>query len=746
MEVTQPESSLAEDRSEKTAKALRALREKLGVRTDDERRSASEVQADIIARIFQITEEMASEQASEAQEAAQSTGKKLASLEATLVEREELVSQLQTQLSELKHDRSRLQDELHQERASAEQLRRAPCNECLELREKLGAVEDRAVAAETSASQLQEDAAEAARKIAELQSWRETAATQDEQAAKLRAEATQAEQRCGELSEALANLSDERDSLAEELATVRSDLEQQMFDSASSETRLQAELEEATEKFSAEQLRMVSIEQERDSLAEELAEASASIARLTDDTAGWETRFQSAVSAEHDKLLEAQQEIENLRQDRESLTQELSSIQAKVTQLQDQKNSEYERLTNELEESKHLAAKTQAEFEKLTSEHDKLSAKLDSLHEELTAQQAGSERDVAEREKELHSVREQLSQLVQEKQQLETSRDKLFHQLEEAHTQNEQTAARLQDAENQLGALPDQHQHSEELKKSQRKFELAQADVQKLKRENAELQEELARRPGENDQESPELISLRVERDALAARVAELEELPAQTVDEDAQQNMADLQRRFEMAVDDLRQVKYEKAQLEEKLTQASVGKVPAMDSGAMDWQSQKARLLASLESDGDEEGDEGTAPERAQEKINIQGTIEITDQIVANKDREIAELQAQLATIAEEKPQDQDIGAEICDKDEMIQAERARLKQLQTEWREKLRGAELEMSTQRATLARKEAELKELLAAAQEAANDAALSNGDKPRRRWLSALGLGEDEPKES
>lgn len=693
MEVTQPESSLAEDRSEKTAKALRALREKLGIGKDDERRSASEVQADIIARIFQITEEMASEQASEAQETAQSTGEKLASLEATLVEREELVSQLQTQLSELKHNRSRLQDELHQERASVEHLRTAPCNECLELREKLGAIEDRAVAAETSASQLQEDAAEAARKIAELQSWRETAVTQDEQAAKLREEATQAEQRCGELSESLANLTDERDSLAEELATVRSDLEQQMFESASSETRLQAELEEAAEQFSAEQLRIVSIEQERD-----------------------------------------------------SLTQELSDIQVKVTQLQDQKDAEYERLTNELGESKDLAAKSQAELEKLASEHDTLSAKLDSLHEELAAQQASSERDVAERDKELDAVREQLSQLVQEKQQLETSRDELSHQLEEALAQNEQTAARLQDAENQLSALPDQHQHSEALHKSQRKFELAQADVQKLKRENAELQEELARRPGENEQESPELISLRVERDALAARVAELEELPAQTVDEDAQQNMADLQRRFEMAVDDLRQVKQEKAQLEEKLTQASVGKVPAVDSGAMDWQSQKARLLASLESDGGEAGEEETTPERAQEKLNIQGTIEITDQIVANKDREIAELQTQLATIAEEKPQNQDIGAEICDKDEMIQAERARLQQLQTEWREKLRGAELEMSTQRATLARKEAELKELLAAAQKAADDAAISNGDKPRRRWLSALGLGEDEPKES
>ena len=112
----------------------------------------------------------------------------------------------------------------------------------------------------------------------------------------------------------------------------------------------------------------------------------------------------------------------------------------------------------------------------------------------------------------------------------------------------------------------------------------------------------------------------------------------------------------------------------------------------------------------------------------------------MAEKDREIAELQAQLADRVEEKPHQ--IEADIYDKDELIQTELARLAQLQEEWREKVRGAELEMATQRAALARKEAELKELLAAAEQAAADAALSCDGKPRRRWLSALGLGEED----
>ena len=158
-----------------------------------------------------------------------------------------------------------------------------------------------------------------------------------------------------------------------------------------------------------------------------------------------------------------------------------------------------------------------------------------------------------------------------------------------------------------------------------------------------------------------------------------------------------------------------------------------------MDWQSQKARLLASLESE-DGETDEEPTPERVQEKLSIQSTIEITDQVVADKDREIAELQARLAERAENAAPVPVV--DVCDKDEHIQAERAKLEQLQAEWRNKLRGAELEMSTQRAALARKEAELKTLLATAEAATADAALMNDGKPRRRWLSALGLSEDE----
>ena len=105
-------------------------------------------------------------------------------------------------------------------------------------------------------------------------------------------------------------------------------------------------------------------------------------------------------------------------------------------------------------------------------------------------------------------------------------------------------------------------EQKEHLEQSDRKCELALADVHKLKRANAELHEELARRPETDDQDSPELVSLRAERDALAGRVEELESAPRTKLDDDSQQELSDLQRRFEMAVDDVRSLKQENASL----------------------------------------------------------------------------------------------------------------------------------------------------------------------------------------
>ena len=129
-------------------------------------------------------------------------------------------------------------------------------------------------------------------------------------------------------------------------------------------------------------------------------------------------------------------------------------------------------------------------------------------------------------------------------------------------------------------------------------------------------------------------------------------------------------------------------------------------------------------------------------------------DEIVAERDREIEELK-QLLHSQSEVHSSVAVGAaalgEIFDKDAVIQEEREKLCQLQSEWKEKLRQAELELSVERAKVARERTKLDEQRRALDERAANAG-SEADptstaarekEPRRgRWLARLGLKDGE----
>ena len=87
-----------------------------------------------------------------------------------------------------------------------------------------------------------------------------------------------------------------------------------------------------------------------------------------------------------------------------------------------------------------------------------------------------------------------------------------------------------------------------------------------------------------------------------------------------------------------------------------------------------------------------------------------------------------------------------MLDQDELIAQERENLKTLQGQWKEKLRKAEVDISVERAKIARDRAELEEKVA--QLEAEKARLSKAgpakpgqEKPTKgNWLSRLGLKE------
>jgi hypothetical protein len=211
-------------------------------------------------------------------------------------------------------------------------------------------------------------------------------------------------------------------------------------------------------------------------------------------------------------------------------------------------------------------------------------------------------------------------------------------------------------------------------------------------------------------------------------------------------QALADMTRRYELAMEDLREQKRLVADLEKQAASAPRSAAPLEHGGKLDWEAQKQRLLASLEADSEDDDDQ-----RRDERLKMREVIDRTDAAIAAKDREIEDLRqllsSQTANIGEVAVGASAV-ADVLSSDEIVKTERERLQQLQQEWEEKLRQAEIDLSVQRARLARERAEIEERQRLLQEQQAGHATGGTDtsmaaKPQRgRWLARLGLKEDE----
>jgi chromosome segregation ATPase len=795
MDEVQQGSPAPEDRSSKTAAALRALRDGLGSKLETHRRRISDLESDLTSRVLQIAEELSAEQAAESQAETQLHEDQLRRLRESLTEREGMIIKLEKQLSESELRHLRLTAELTESRSAIESVRRAECTDCSRLRSELAtanssASESEHVLTELSSElkQVRAELDQAQQTIAKLEAAEcqsctslvnqlveaeKNQTTSDNKTLELSAELECVRQQLAGSEQALDTL---RATECSDCGQLRSRLAELQETSAISETKV-SQLSTVVEEPTA------ALNEARDSVSDLLAQHDA------DDSA----LAESKTSAENDhKLLN--QKLAALATERDAITEKFAATEAELLALKDKSNhviSELEsktatsELTNsqlteqvtklsadrdelsaklakaqaELESTRDAAASDESELESqrlaseaahkalvenvaaLTVERDELADQLLQIQAELTAHDESSDSELSWLEKECETAEQSRKQIAGEFEEL-LKQHKLSEEARTtAENQRDQTLALLNKAEETIVELNNSTELQEAIAQVERKFELALADAQKLKRDNAELQEELARRPEKSETESPELVSLRVERDALASRVAELEATPAPTVDADTEQQLADLRRRFELAVEDLRHLKQENAQLQDKLAHAGSSSAHSATSHvAMDWQSQKARLLAALDAEDVEEDN----VVRRQERTTIEGTISITDGVVAEKDREIADLKAKLAdqvfTVVETSTPE----IVAVNNDELVQAERAKLEALQKELHDKLRTAELEMSVQRAALARREAELQQKLQAAQQAQTDSPIGPDGKPKRRWLSALGLRDEDEK--
>lgn len=164
--------------------------------------------------------------------------------------------------------------------------------------------------------------------------------------------------------------------------------------------------------------------------------------------------------------------------------------------------------------------------------------------------------------------------------------------------------------------------------------------------------------------------------------------------------------------------------------------------SPSLGWEEAKQRLLAQLESES-EDGDASDEPVHyeafgGESDGEVHG---VAAEELAQRDAEIEQLKRELAELRQMNE-----AASTLDKDELIQQERQRLRLLQEEWQEKLRKAEIDISIERAKLARERTRLEEQLQTLQldrpEGATDD--PNGKAGKNRWLARLGLLEEQNK--
>jgi hypothetical protein len=236
--------------------------------------------------------------------------------------------------------------------------------------------------------------------------------------------------------------------------------------------------------------------------------------------------------------------------------------------------------------------------------------------------------------------------------------------------------------------------------------------------------------------------------DVIARLEAAISDGPAEPrIDRGDADGEDEYRQRYEMALDDLRELKANNALLQEQLSKAKAtastyAKQSRADQSTLDWESEKRRILAALESDLDENDSEQRA-----ERLKIEDVLQTTERVIAEKDREIQELKQRLEQSAGTGPLDQMAAAmeQTLENDIIIQQERERLRQLEEQLQSRLCRAEIEISLERAKLARERAEIEERLRAAgldaSKPAGDANATASEQPARgRWLSRLGLTE------
>ena len=405
------------------------------------------------------------------------------------------------------------------------------------------------------------------------------------------------------------------------------------------------------------------------------------------------------IEKEKEELLRLRAELDQARASWNMAQSESYARHSELAGRLENQQAQLNRALGELDQKRQTLLETEAKFEQDRNELDAASSELaDQQHEQLKS--------------DLETLRFQ--------------RDQLFDELKiwrEGHIP--ESAVEVKDVSPPTDNLDsnDDSKLREALDRSNRRFEECQEQLEESRRHAQELQ------------------------DKIDQLTQEAKAISSESADEEGE-----YKRRYDMALDDLRELQDENENLREQLKSAEQKSSDAKDKpsrsvstpspgGSLDWEAQKKQLLASLETDF------GLADETGQgDRLKIENIIERTDRIIAEKDREIAELNELLH---QQSGQVGDVAvgvgafAEVLDQDSIVTEGRENIKKLQEELQEKLRQAEVDISIERAKLARERTEIEQKLSELQgqkglgKDRSDSPSDSAGGSSRRWFFDFG---------
>ena len=468
-------------------------------------------------------------------------------------------------------------------------------------------------------------------------------------------------------------------------------------------------------------------------------------------------------AAELDKV--SNQLAEDNGQRRGELRQRQQHVEARVGELDDREAQLNQRVTRLEQEESNLRQSTleqEQERDRLGTERSELETETSRLAEDLS--------QLAEERKKLDHRRQQLaddeSRLAKDRNALAAQRnEESTAELVAAQQELDRKVAELQRLEQELGKV--RTELASQMSAGQVTGAQAQSDQEELREHLSQYRKQLSDQQEEAGRLRTELAAAAAatadsgaQQDELARLQRTIDELTSQLEDSRQQisegstdQEVDDLRRRLELAVEDLRDQKNDNEQLRQQLAAAQTGPADA-DSSAplttgLDWESQKRQLLASLD-DYD-----ASDLHQVSEKRTAQNAIDVTNRVVAEKDQELEQLRSQLEALDETAAAGSDVAvgataiADLLDQDELVKQERENLKTVQQEWRDKLRKAETDISVERAKIARErsglEEKLREIASRRDELPGDDAPKKGKgakPPGNRWLAKLGLDSND----